>query len=842
MLKRRLTKPVLVPILGEFRQASIRAKLIGVLVPLVALVLAVTGAVSYFITYDYVTIALRRNAMVHNLATAEAVRNLLENSRKDVAFIAQSSIAEEALLTHLSRKAQAGEHPYLAGGMLRKNGEGTLVLAGTDGKYRSMALPAGREMVPAPYAIFRQAAEMPAGHIWISPLATVHLPDPEGAVSSAMLDMPAITLAAMGRSADGELAVYFVMLDGRAVRNVLSLYGSEASPIHAFIRTQEVRYSYLFDLDGWILFQSEQVDTPDVPLSTYLARSAKTGTLGQPALDCAFRPEADDHFWHMLAEVRQGRQGILEDSRPPLLHAQLKEISTAYAPVFFRPAPDAPPYVYAGLAFYDVSRLTLAAGYKHVDVMFVVVLCAGIVAAILIFWVSQILTRSLRRIISAAETVHATGTLDPIDVSAQGYEARLLENALNSMLATIREQFAEIERKDKTLRDVGRRERMPQESAVVQHSNTSRLMPRIIGAGAVMEALRRDILKAAQVDVDVLITGETGTGKQLAAEAIHLNSRRADNPFISINCGELDENLLIDTLFGHVRGAFTEARGDRPGAFREAEGGTLFLDEIQLASSRVQQALLRALSMRVIKPLGSDRELPVNVRVVAATNADLRTLCAEGRFREDLYFRLNVITIATPPLRSHPENILPIASHYLSEMSEQTGREHLALSRGAVEKLTAYTWPGNIRELKNAIIRAVVMSNHEVIQADCLVLDGQSSGNGPEILRGMRDTSAPEFETTAAARDAGDSALPARTGAAAQVGTPAGLSARQRVGWAVLLRQGEITRREYEESVGGGIATRTALYDLQDMVRKGLVERTGSGPGTVYRLREDVMR
>ena len=167
------------------------------------------------------------------------------------------------------------------------------------------------------------------------------------------------------------------------------------------------------------------------------------------------------------------------------------------------------------------------------------------------------------------------------------------------------------------------------------------------------------------MDVDVLIIGETGTGKQLAADAIHHLSPRKRKPFTSINCGELDENLLLDTLFGHVKGAFTEARGDRKGAFLEADGGTLFLDEIQTASMSVQQSLLRAIAMPKIKPLGSDREIDVDVRLIAATNIDLSTLIEQNRFRSDLYFRLKVISIHTPPLREHREN-LPLLAGYFS--------------------------------------------------------------------------------------------------------------------------------------------------------------------------------
>ena len=171
----------------------------------------------------------------------------------------------------------------------------------------------------------------------------------------------------------------------------------------------------------------------------------------------------------------------------------------------------------------------------------------------------------------------------------------------------------------------------------------------------------------------------------------------------------MDENLLLDTLFGHVKGAFTEARTDRKGAFLEADGGILFLDEIQTATPKVQQALLRAISMRRIRPLGSDKETTVNVRLIAATNVDLRQCIAKGQFREDLYFRLKVISVATPPLRLHKMSISILVHHFLKEAAGTTTKTGLGLSRGALAKLTGYDWPGNIRELKHCILRAAIM-------------------------------------------------------------------------------------------------------------------------------------
>jgi DNA-binding NtrC family response regulator len=283
----------------------------------------------------------------------------------------------------------------------------------------------------------------------------------------------------------------------------------------------------------------------------------------------------------------------------------------------------------------------------------------------------------------------------------------------------------EIRQKDRTIRSASLKEQARLDRVIMGPATLAAgdPVPSIIGHGPRVEKLKTEILKAAQADADVLIIGETGTGKQLAAEAIHRLSARSGEPFISINCGALDENLLLDALFGHVKGAFTEAKADRKGAFLEANRGTLFLDEIQVASGRVQQAMLRGIAVRKVKPLGSDRETDVDVRLIVATNVDLKELIQRGGFREDLYFRLKVITLHTLPLREQKDNIAVLARHFLNLQERLAGRAGMGLSKGALAKLMRYDWPGNVRELQNCITRAVVMAEHQVIQAEDIPLD-----------------------------------------------------------------------------------------------------------------------
>jgi transcriptional regulator with PAS, ATPase and Fis domain len=229
----------------------------------------------------------------------------------------------------------------------------------------------------------------------------------------------------------------------------------------------------------------------------------------------------------------------------------------------------------------------------------------------------------------------------------------------------------------------------------------------------------RDVLALAErvagVDTTVLLTGESGTGKELLARLIHDRSRRSRGSFVAVNCAALPEPLLESELFGHLRGAFTGAVADRRGLFEEANQGTLFLDEIAEAPTAIQVKLLRALQEREIRRVGSVAPIKVNVRLLAATNRDLDRAVARREFRRDLYYRLNVINIAIPPLRDRPDDILPLARLFVDVYAKAQGKEIRAISAEALNLLTAYPWPGNVRELENVIERAVVLATRDRI-------------------------------------------------------------------------------------------------------------------------------
>ena len=261
----------------------------------------------------------------------------------------------------------------------------------------------------------------------------------------------------------------------------------------------------------------------------------------------------------------------------------------------------------------------------------------------------------------------------------------------------------------------------------------------MVGESHAIRQLREQIAMAAPTNGRVLIYGENGTGKELVARSVHALSRRRTGPFIEVNCAAIPEELIESELFGHMKGAFTGAVLDRRGKFELADGGTLFLDEIADMSVKTQAKVLRALQEQVVEPVGGTSSVKVDVRVIAATNKDLPTEIRLGRFREDLYFRLNVIPIFVPPLRDRGHDIELLADHFMAEFAREYGRRPKRLDAGAATGLRSYRWPGNVRELRNVIERLMIMVPGDTIAlTDLAFLDGGA-------LRSIEDQGAPEL-------------------------------------------------------------------------------------------------
>jgi DNA-binding NtrC family response regulator len=242
----------------------------------------------------------------------------------------------------------------------------------------------------------------------------------------------------------------------------------------------------------------------------------------------------------------------------------------------------------------------------------------------------------------------------------------------------------------------------------------------MIGVSPWIQQIRSEIRRVARYDSGVLVTGPTGTGKELISRSIHRQSARADGPFVPVDCAALTGELFASQLFGHVKGAFTGAHFSTVGSFGAADGGTLFLDEIGELEPMLQAKLLRVIQEKTVVPLGSYKEKPVDVRLIAATNRDLEEEVSAGRFREDLFYRLNVVSLRTLPLRQRPEDIEVLARHILHKLAIEGGLPLKQLAASATNLLLAHDWPGNVRELSNALERAVVFSDEDVLRAESM--------------------------------------------------------------------------------------------------------------------------
>ncbi|HSP77637.1 MAG TPA: sigma-54 dependent transcriptional regulator, partial [Myxococcaceae bacterium] len=267
------------------------------------------------------------------------------------------------------------------------------------------------------------------------------------------------------------------------------------------------------------------------------------------------------------------------------------------------------------------------------------------------------------------------------------------------------------------LRKAEERERLLRENRRLKEASGSTPLERILGESEPVRVLLRQVEKLAPVGTTILVTGESGTGKELVARALHARSPRAAMPFVAVNCGAIPAGLLESELFGHVRGAFTDARTARRGLFSEADGGTLFLDEVGELPPPAQVKLLRVLQEGEIRPVGESRAERVDVRVIAATLRDLGRLVERGEFREDLYYRLNVVNLRVPPLRERPGDVPLLAQAFLARFNRELNRESpvRGFSPEAEALLSTYAWPGNVRELENAVERAVLLAEGSLI-------------------------------------------------------------------------------------------------------------------------------
>jgi len=341
----------------------------------------------------------------------------------------------------------------------------------------------------------------------------------------------------------------------------------------------------------------------------------------------------------------------------------------------------------------------------------------------------------------------------------------------------------------------------------------------IIGKSAQMQRIFELIEKVAPTKATVLITGDSGTGKELIARAIHYNSPRKDRSFISVNCGALPETLLESELFGHEKGSFSGAVSQRKGRFELAHEGTLFLDEISEMSPPLQVKLLRVLQEMEFERVGGSHTLKVDVRVVAASNRNLKEEAANGRFRNDLYYRLNVVHVYLPPLRERKDDLLLLVKHFLSKNAKDNKQESISISSNAMERILDYHWPGNVRELENVIERAIILSDRHEIQVKDLPPEVRDPGAELSAIAEGKKTSSAGIPSIPALND--DERV-----------HDSGLKVRQMRAMEFIKTHGFITNKHYSQFAG--ISERQALRELSELVDRGRILRVGKGRACRY--------
>ena len=712
------------------RSMTSRVLLLGL--PLLTLVLLLVFLATGRSIEALVNRAIARNAQLQAQAMSLSLEQILTETRNQLLILAAGSMDPKDMVRRLQFRVRAEGLRYRE-----------VAFMGTDPSQRYLLLSYGGEIISIPPDIASatvgnpftslSAAQRP-GHVQVSqPLEVVYSMVP---LNDSVQSIPLYVIRFSTPIYDSQgvfQGMLILSLDLTVLRDAISMFSSSSAPLRTADDETRIR-SIFFDNQGWMLFQSESLEADEASgrLNSDSLRAGFQGEFGRAGFSTAFRPGPNHvNYWSMVSNVQAGHSGqIFLDNSDAWGQENSAVEGVSFAPVTFAANPDSPRTIMGGLAVLDTSFTATRTGIQIIGIYSICLLAGICLLGLGLAWLARGTTKRLRRLSNEVNMRIDSHSSNPLVLPPMPRELEQLKDAINALLHRLRR--SEEEQLNQQLMQDARwarepAENMPELDDIPENG--------LVGTSAAMQDLRANILKAAPTMADVLVIGETGTGKELVSAAIHQASPRANGPFITINCGALDENLLMDTLFGHVKGAFTEARQPRKGAFLTAEGGTLMLDEIGNAAPKVQQALLRALSTRMIRPLGSDEDVPFDTRIIAATNAELLQDAQEGSFREDLYYRLAVITIRTPPLRRRKSDLPLLAVFFLTRAAESQGLPTPRLSRGALRKLQEYHWPGNVRELQNCLTRALAFCENGLIFAENIQL-------GPDTLPG--DIARPE--------------------------------------------------------------------------------------------------
>ena len=823
------------------RSMTSRVLLLGL--PLLTLVLLLVFLATGRSIEALVNRAIARNAQLQAQAMSLSLEQILTETRNQLLILAAGSMDPKDMVRRLQFRVRAEGLRYRE-----------VAFMGTDPSQRYLLLSYGGEIISIPPDIASatvgnpftslSAAQRP-GHVQVSqPLEVVYSMVP---LNDSVQSIPLYVIRFSTPIYDSQgvfQGMLILSLDLTVLRDAISMFSSSSAPLRTADDETRIR-SIFFDNQGWMLFQSENLEADEASgrLNSDSLRAGFQGEFGRAGFSTAFRPGPNHvNYWSMVSNVQAGHSGqIFLDNSDAWGQENSAVEGVSFAPVTFAANPDSPRTIMGGLAVLDTSFTATRTGIQIIGIYSICLLAGICLLGLGLAWLARGTTKRLRRLSNEVNMRIDSHSSNPLVLPPMPRELEQLKDAINALLHRLRR--SEEEQLNQQLMQDARwarepAENMPELDDIPENG--------LVGTSAAMQDLRANILKAAPTMADVLVIGETGTGKELVSAAIHQASPRANGPFITINCGALDENLLMDTLFGHVKGAFTEARQPRKGAFLTAEGGTLMLDEIGNAAPKVQQALLRALSTRMIRPLGSDEDVPFDTRIIAATNAELLQDAQEGSFREDLYYRLAVITIRTPPLRRRKSDLPLLAVFFLTRAAESQGLPTPRLSRGALRKLQEYHWPGNVRELQNCLTRALAFCENGLIFAENIQLVPDTLPGDiarPERGKlfcppGRADSRQPHGEAAETAESPVAQPVPAES--EDQGAMPAAEDAQPRLNarLARLLPQivelGSISRQEYQDMAGKDISMRTAQYDLQILVRLGLVRREGRGPAQRY--------
>ncbi len=846
-----------------FSDMSLKRRLLFFFLPVPVVMLLIVFASTHNHVENTLQDSVAQKTFIQSHAVGYAVSQFLSETRNQIATLAAGSESLDELRMRLRRRMQAliqlgdmrfKETAFIGTG---KEAHEKYLWVMHEGQVHDIPAEQLDSLSNSPFSIVNMPKE---NEVLLSqPTEVVYPLDTDDRNKPRLrISMQVMRFTTPVILSDGTFAGYLTLsIDLSQLQKVIANFSIKSAD------ASEIPLVLFVDSKGWMIFQMK-LDGSVTNMSLDAGRAGMQGDFGRPGFSHAFRPNGNHYgYWHMIKDITASKSGkFFTDERAWNDGPQTAD-TVSYAPITYMAGNDAGQLtVLGGIVLLQPSFAELSQGRELKSIYCFAFLITLVLMLLTVLWVSYSLRRSLLQLKKDMDESSLKSTSTSLPDREEPEEIKELRQSANRILSMLRSLEDDRDQQDSMILA-----RVQLEEAKDMPSNVEYPEDGLIGVSREINQLRQEIQRVAGSQMDVLVTGETGTGKELTSRAIHNLSDRRNGPFITINCGALDEALLMDTLFGHVKGAYTEAKTGRKGAFLTAEGGTLMLDEIGTASPKVQIALLRALSDRCIYPLGSDSKVPFNTRVIAATNADLQEEVAKGNFREDLYFRLAVVTIHTPVLRDRKVDIPYLIMAFLRQAVQESGRLRRVpgISKGALTRLMHYHWPGNVRELRNVVSSAfsfcegdLILPKHlrigdqkretadqaeESPQEKEILLPGGAEAEQPSHTNGdEKDNEKLSVPDAAAEADNGeqkpdDTDTSASEDNSSSTGR-AHLAISDRLERILpdLRKLGTFSRQEYQDLAK--VSMRTAQYDLQELVNAGFATKSGKGPSRRYTMQE----